>query len=146
MWKSFGLSHAKILRIIAYENQRFPLARIFRFLVQGFCSFLNILRFSKQKPLRNPLEFSGLFYCSVIKELCRFLKDFVIHISNSLFILSQTVLSVKNFFNFLKNFLKHFFSNKVIIPDRRRCILATFFILTPCNVFVNSFLRIFSFF
>ena len=142
MWKSFGLSHAKILRIIAYENQRFPLARIFRFLVQGFCSFLNILRFSKQKPLRNPLEFSRLFYCSVIKELCRFLKNFVIHISNSLFILSQTVLPVKNFFNFLK----HFFSNKVIIPDRRRCILATFFILTPCNVFVNSFLRIFSFF
>ena len=37
-------------------------------LFQGFCSFLNILRFSKQKPLRNPLEFSGLFYCSVIKE------------------------------------------------------------------------------
>ena len=94
------------------------------------------------KPVR---IFRVVLLFSYQRTLC--LCELVVRISDSLFILPYLVLSVKNFFNFfLKTFLKHFFSSKVIIPDRHRFILATFFILTPCKVFVNSFLRIFSFF
>ena len=52
----------------------------------------------------------------------------------------------RTFLLFLKTFLKHFFSSKVVVLGCRSCISATFFILTPCKVFVNSFLKNFFFF
>ena len=58
-----------------------------------FVRFWNILWSSKQKPLWIPLEFSGLFYCSVIKELVRRCVSDLISISCSF-------RFVKNFFNF----------------------------------------------
>ena len=96
MRKSFGLSQTKALRAVVIKN-----LKIFKL---RFCSFLNILRLSKQKPLRNPLEFSGLFYCSVIKEPLSFMLFALLTahlLYHTHFVLSRT------FFHFL---WKHFFS------------------------------------
>ena len=119
MRKSFGLSQTKALQAVVIKN-----LKIFKL---RFCSFLNILRFSKQKPLRNPLEFSGLFYCSVIKELS---VVHVVHISDSLFILPYLVLFVKNFLNFFQTL---FPSSSFFIPSLWCC----FRVLTETRLLIG---------
>ena len=50
------------------------------------------------------LEFSGLFYCSVIKVLCSHLNCFI---SESLFSLSHLHVIVNKFFYFFETFMFH---------------------------------------
>ena len=104
---------------------------------------------SSRNHFKNPLEFSGLFYCSVFKELIR-------RCFSDLISISCLLRCVKNFF---KKLLKFFFINirtqpsgfqavglKFLFSFSAYPLARTSYILTYSQGFVNNFLRIFSFF
>ena len=80
------------------------------------------------------LEFSGLFYCSVIKVLCSHLNCFI---SESSFSLSHLYVIVNKFFIFLKTFMFFIFLNLSVAFIQQLLYITSF--TRVCQAFFIKF-------